>query len=341
MKSVAQVAMLGAVLWLAACAAQHRPGPTAAGPASDAGAMAAPTAADAAVDAPAVPPEGAMYTLLCLSFTGPDHIADATRIKQQLIQQTQLKDWYVVHSQTQSDLYYGYYKTHEDVTQTEEYARAHAEQAKIASLHNDQGEKLFPMVVFVPINLPDPPAPKEWELSRNPGYWTLQIAIYRDSPRRKQAAVDAVRDARARGIEAYYQHGPAASGVFIGSWPKEAAHQNDASTPTQDPNQPLLILSNPIAGIEDKDVYTQDGRKVKVVIATLEVSDPTLKSAMAQYPYTYVNGEVTGRTTRDGKVIPYPSCLIPVPHDDNPDQQPALPGGDVPAPAESGPDGSR
>jgi len=341
MKSVAYVAMLAVAMSLAACAAQKRAGPTAAGPVSDAGALAAPTAAGESADAPPAPPEGALYTLWCYSFTGPDHIAVSTRIKQQLIQQTHLKDWYVVHGQSESDLYYGYYKTHEDVTQTEEYARAQADHAKMLSLRDEQGDRLFPMVVFVTINQPDPPAPKEWELSHNPGYWTLQIAIYRDSPQRKQAAVDAVRDARARGIEAYYQHGSSASGVFIGSWPKEAAHENDASTPTQDPTQPLLIRSNPVAGTEDKDFYTKEGRKVKVIVATLEVSDPTLRAAMTEYPYTYVNGQVMGRTGRDGKVIPYPCCLIPVPHEDAGQEEPASPGGPVQPPPGSGLDGSR
>jgi hypothetical protein len=264
-----------------------------------------------------VPPEGAMFTMFCNAFTSPTHIADAMQAKQYLIQRTGLKDWYVIHSAQESDLYYGFYKTFDDASQTEEYTRAQSDHAKVSSLVNDMGDKLFSMVLFVPLNMPDPPAPKEWDLANNPGYWTLQIAIYRDSPQRKEAAVEAVREARAEGIEAYYQHGAVSSGVFVGSWPKEAANIADTSAPTEDPHQPILVLSGPVPGAEGADFYDKDGQKMHVVMPSVQIFDPTLKDAIAKYPYTYVNGEVVGKKSeKHPEPIPYPSLLIQVPHEE-------------------------
>jgi hypothetical protein len=262
-----------------------------------------------------IPPEGAKYTLLCISFNAPTHVSDADQAKQTLLAHTDLKDFYVLHGEQQSDLFYGFYKTYTDRSQTEEYARSQEDMAKVASLLNDQGDRLFPLLMFVPLPTPDPPAPKEWDLSQNTGYWTLQIAIYRNSPERKQAAVDAVRDARSRGIEAYYHHGKTSSGVFVGSWPEQAAKITDSFSATSDPHQPVMVLSGPIAGSDNPEIYDAQGQKMQVEMPKLEVFDPTLQKAISDYPYTYINGAEMGRTnSHTGQVVPYPSFLVKVPH---------------------------
>jgi hypothetical protein len=315
---------IAALLALAACSSAPKPAASGSALGASAPLASADTGSDLGMP---VPPPGAMFTLFCCAFTGPTHIADAAQAKQYLIARTGLKDWYIIHSEGESDLYYGFYTTFDDPAQTAEFTRAQDDHAKLTSLVNDVGDKIFSMVLFVPINLPDPPAPKEWDLKNNPGYWTLQIGIYRDSPQRKQAAVDAVREARAQGIEAYYQHGPVASGVFVGSWPKEAAEISDTSAPTEDPHQPVLVLSSPIAGHEGQDYQTTDGREVHVVMPAVQLFDPTLKDAVAKYPYTEINGEILGRASpRHPDVIPYPSYLIPVPHEDVTPDKDQLPG---------------
>jgi hypothetical protein len=250
---------------------------------------------------------------------------DAKRAKDMLIQTTHLKGWYVVHGAEESDLYYGYYKTFDDQSQPKEYARAQADRVKISSLVDADGDRLFPEVAFASINLPDPPAPREWDLANNPGYWTLQIAVYKGSPERKQMAVDAVRGFRQHGIEAYYRHGEATSEVYIGSWPKSAvAQQDDSVAQSDDPDQPLLVVPGPLPkGVDSDKVYDASGRKVKVVMPKLQIVDPKLKMATEQYPYYYVNGEVAGRkvelSDHTWKTVPWPSYLIQVPHDNNVD----------------------
>jgi hypothetical protein len=336
MKHAVWIVMFAVVGLLSACSGNPSPAtPAAAAPSQQATADPNNPGTPAAETMP-VPPEGAKYTLLCMSFTSPTHIADAARAKEYLIAHTELKDFYVVHSEQQSDLYYGFYKTYSDRSQIDEFTRAQTDLTKLGSLLNDQGDRVFPAVMFVPLSIPDPVAPKEWEVSHNPGYWTLQIAIYRDSPERKQAAVDAVRDARARGIEAYFYHGKLNSGVFIGSWPKEAATITDSFAATADRKQPVLVLSGPIAGMDNPDIYTPDGQKMQVDTPKLEVFDPTLQKAISDYPYTYINGAEMGRTnSRSGTVIPYPSFLVRVPHDGDvePGSEPNQPTPDQNAPA--------
>jgi hypothetical protein len=266
-----------------------------------------------------IPPEGAQFTMLCQAFTGPAHIVDAKRLKDTLIQHTGLKDWYVLHSEDESDLYYGFYKTYDDRSQSAEYSRAQQDHSNVASLLDSNGQPIFSQVIFVPLSLPDPPAPAEWEISHNPGYWTLEIAVYKDSPQRKQAAVDAVKAARAEGVPAYYHHELAQSMVFVGSWPKGAVKEQEAaSAATDDPNQPLLVLSGPIAGAENAVIRTPDGRPYKVVMPKVEITDPTLKAAIAKYPNFYVNGEAVGHNVQSVngtiKLEPYPSYLMEVPH---------------------------
>lgn len=270
-----------------------------------------------------------MYSLHCAVFTGPNHIIESTRTKEMLIRTTGLKDFYIVHQAEESDLCYGFYRTFDDRSQLAEYTRAQSDRAKISSLVDENGDQIFPQVVFGSINMPDPPAPKEWDLANNPGYWTLQIAVYKGSPERKQAAVDAVRQFRAHGVEAYFRHGEATSEVYIGSWPREAvAEQDDSVAQSDNPDQPLLVVPGPLpAGIDSDKVYDSSGRKLKVVMPKLEIVDPKLKLATEQYPYYYVNGEVAGRRVQladhSWQTVPWPSYLIQVPHDnDDQDEQP-------------------
>jgi hypothetical protein len=297
---------------------------------SDSGSGAAATADSSAASPDAVasddsaapaPPEGAQFTIHCNTFNGPSHIMDAKRIKDYLIHQTGSKDWYVVHSADESDLYFGYYKTFDDRAQVSEYTRAQTDRAKISSLVDNDGQRMFPQIGFVPIETPDPPAPREWDLSSNRGFWTLQIAVYKGSPQRKQMAVDAVKGFRNAGIEAYYRHGSATSEVYIGSWPRGAvAEQQAAAAASDDPNEPLLVLPDSFSGAENSNVYTQDGRKMKVVVPKLDILDPSLKKAAADYPYYYVNGIVIGHRVRladhSWQTIPWSSYLIQVPHGD-------------------------
>jgi hypothetical protein len=166
----------------------------------------------------------------------------------------------------------------------------------------------------------DPDAPPEWDLRNAKGYWSLQIGAYRGSPDRKQAAVEAVREARAAGLEAYYYHGKSISSVLIGAWPREAVKSQDqASAKAGDPHKTVMVLPQELPpGTRTDNIVTADGQPVEVVVPRVEPVDPTMIQDMKDYPTNAVNGEVIWHKvkTRDGGEIsvPEPSFLVVIPH---------------------------
>jgi hypothetical protein len=149
----------------------------------------------------------------------------------------------------------------------------------------------------------------------------LQIAAYKDSPQRKQAAVEAVRAAREQGIEAYYYHGETTSSVCIGAWPRAAVREQEeaaAQTSENSPDQDILVLPTPLPNQEKLDVRNQKGERVKTYAPRFEALDPTLIAAMEKYPTHAVNGvtyvsKVTDPATKQVKEIEDPSYVVEIP----------------------------
>jgi hypothetical protein len=315
--------LISLLVLLAGCA--DKPAPA---PAPTVAAAPAPTVNPTPVAAPIadngfpVIPEGSKYTLWCLTVNSATHVPDSDTLKSQLIHLTGLPNWYVIHEEGRSTLYYGFYKTFEDKSQAAELARARADRQYVASLRANNGDLPFSKCTFVPISNPDPDAPPDWDLRRAPGYWALQIGAYRGSPDRKQMAVDAVRAARANGIQAYYYHGPSVSCVCIGSWPRDAVKEQDQSVAKpDDPSKTLLVMNRPLpAGFQTDNLHTPEGGDVEVVAPKAEIVDPTLIDMMKQYPENAVNGQVMMRkvpTDQGEKMVPDPSFLVVIPHDDD------------------------
>jgi hypothetical protein len=277
-------------------------------------------------------PKGAQWTLFCLTIPGDNHVAQANQLKTDLLKTTPMKDWYVVHQESESILCYGYYRSFRDPKDSKESARAQNDQKAVQNLRDRLGNQPFREAMPMPINAPDPTAPPEWNLANAKGYWSLQIAAYQGSPERKLAAVEAVRDARARGIEAYYFHGPNVSSVCVGAWPEEALRRGDwdgsmSDRPKNiDANQPIIVLGSGAEKLAQQAATVNDARtgqplKATVVSQEVEVADPTLLAAMRQYPTHVVNGNeelVSYKDPRTGKLIDQakPSMIVPIPHAD-------------------------
>jgi hypothetical protein len=277
------------------------------------------------------PPKDAQWTLFCATIAGEDHVARATQLKNELVAATQLKSWHVVHEETQSTLYYGYYRSFKDPKDTRETQRLQADQKAVQVMRDKLGNFPFRDAIPVPLAAPDPTAPPEWNLVNAKGYWSLQIAAYQGSPERKKAAVDAVRDARAQGVEAYYYHGPNISSVCVGAWPEEALRKQDWDGSSEkphniDPNQPIIVLGSGAEKLASQAKTVNDpstGRRMNATVVSqeVEVADPTLLAAMRQYPTHNVNGEEDAISITDpktGKLIrqPKPSMIVPIPHAD-------------------------
>ena len=270
------------------------------------------------------PPADAQWTIYCQAIAGLNHVELANNLKTQLLKITPMKDWYVIHEDAQSVLYYGFYRAI-DATDPKESQRAQTDHRQIQSMTDQSGERLFGHSYFVEITTPDPTAPAEWNLANAGGYWSLQIAAYKDSPKRKQFAVDAVREARAQGLPAYFYHGENTSMVFIGAWPRSAVKEQDESSATSpDPSQPLLVLSQPLPSGAPTEVRDREGNLVHAVAPHLEPLDPSLIEAMQKYPNNVVNGEVHTSRVKDPvsgqeQQIPDPSFLVEIPR-----KQPSL-----------------
>src|SRR4051812_36179417 len=54
-------------------------------------------------------PKDARWTLYCTSMQGPDRFARAAQMKEYLTAHTKFKDWYIVHNERESTLFYGFY----------------------------------------------------------------------------------------------------------------------------------------------------------------------------------------------------------------------------------------
>src|SRR5688572_16914018 len=94
-----------------------------------------------------IPPKDAQWTIYCQALAGPEHVARANAFKQQLIDATKMKDWYVIHQDDQSVIYYGYYRTITD-------ARAKADRKAVDELKDEAGNKVLRACMFVEVTAP-------------------------------------------------------------------------------------------------------------------------------------------------------------------------------------------
>lgn len=264
-------------------------------------------------------PAGAQFTIYCQTISGPDHVERANRIKQQLVSQAPLKDWYVIHQDGQSTLYYGFYKSFDDPKDADAQ-RAQRDRRTIDALTDQLGNRPFKFAFFVALDAPDPVAPPEWDLSVAPGEISLQIAAYTGHPLRKQYAVEAVRAARAQGVDAYYYHGENTSSVCVGAWPESAVKrtQEVINARPGDPDQPFVKAGIPLPAEAAKNQRDAQGRPLRVEQERFQIADASLAAMMQRFPEHAVNGEVPMTSTNDprtGRRVTKPasSFLVPIP----------------------------
>jgi hypothetical protein len=314
-----QCMLFGLLLALCSCSSNAPPSPPTGEPQQPPNSTPADNGPKTSQSNAPVYPKGAQYTIFCTRIDGEVHVQQANRLKNDLIAGTGMKDWYVIHGDAESILYYGFYRTINDVSDSGEVQRAQNDRRKIDMMTDKMGDRPFRGALFVALDAPDPDAPPQWNLVNAPGAYSLQIAVYKDNPQRKQAAVETVRAARAQGVEAYYYHADNASLVCIGSWPESAVRINDANSAdaNTDPDQPLMILPQ-TKDEQLNQAFEQSGQQanVKVIKPSVEILDPTLREAMERYPYNAVNGTNVKRMV-NGVEQYDSSLLVPIPHNKN------------------------
>ena len=272
-----------------------------------------------------VPPKDTQWTIMCDSVEGPGHVENARDVKAMLARRSGMPDWYIVHNERESTIYYGFYRSLDNPA---EKRRVQEDRTRLAMVSDNLGNRLVRGNVLVAVNAPDPEAPPEWNLVKTPAsaYWSIEIATFAGDARRKEAAVDMVRQLREHGEkDAYYFHGPSASSVCIGAWPRDAVREqgtgidrhgnarDDAHAVSAD--QPIVVFGDVIPPNIAADVREPGtGKRMLVEGMQLEYLDPTMKEKAREYPVHAVNYEVRG-LTNGGKTIPDPSVLIMIPHD--------------------------
>ena len=65
-------------------------------------------AQSAASPMPPIPPD-ARLTIFCYAVKGPGHVENALTTREALIRKTGRGDWYVIHGQNESNIYFGFY----------------------------------------------------------------------------------------------------------------------------------------------------------------------------------------------------------------------------------------
>lgn len=286
----------------------------------------APTGPVAKETAPTMPSD-ARWTLVCSTMQGPDRFARMQQFVTFLRANTPLKEWYTVDQDGSITLFHGFYsdiRVSSAEKASADALRAHEDRRKLVEWKNAAGERPFATATFTPVIAPDPAAPAEWNLANAPAksYWSLQIAAFKDNSKRKEAAVEAVKELRDKGVEAFYYHGATVSSVCIGAWPQNALREQefDGSTATYFNEEDAILVSNSNLppGIKQRNLRDPQGNKVQALTQQIDVVDKSLLAAMKEYPHHLVNYEPVGKQVRGAdnktKIVPAPSFLVKIPH---------------------------
>jgi len=163
------------------------------------------------------PKDDGTYTVLLYISDAPSHIEEVKYIRDATKKHTGWRDLIVIHQSDRSAMYWGSYATVEDAAKNRKVAR---------NYHSEAGLRPFSAAIVVPMPGKEV-GPPELKLGNTPGYYSLLVAVFYDMPERryigrKKFAVEYCQKLRKNGYESYYYHGPARSGVTIGSFPKSS-----------------------------------------------------------------------------------------------------------------------
>jgi hypothetical protein len=256
-----------------------------------------------------VPPADAHWTLSCQTFEGPVHVEEAKRARDAMVKLTGDRNWYVMHGEHDSTLFFGFYRSIDlqapDSADKKDAERAHADRKRLAALRNDRDVAAFTGCLLVPLDAPGQDGPPEWNVQNAPkdALWTLLIGVYRDAPTRKKAAVDAVRLLRSQGHDAFYFHAEFQSFVYVGQWPAAAVLREEADTShaSHDENERVMVVDRDLDPRTPRTYTDTDGAIVHLVGPTLTIRDASVTDLMGKFPNFHTNGEVLGKRIRDPK----------------------------------------
>jgi len=168
------------------------------------------------------------WTILCAEIEGPGAYTNARNVAEALKATRGVDPAKVsVHEgENSAAIYYGTYLRDLDPQTGDRSIPSDLRNDlnMIKQLADEERRHYFLGAHMVPAPEADVGTP-EWDLRQAGGLYTLQVAVYFNTDvmqDRKLAAVEKTRQLRARGLEAYYYHGPTRSIVTVGAFGEDA-----------------------------------------------------------------------------------------------------------------------
>jgi hypothetical protein len=231
-----------------------------------------------------------LWTIRCAHSDSPDHARDMGSLAEMLkrVQGLQAKNVRLDTTPTGSTIYYGQY-TKVASAKTGRLVFPAQYQQDIELIRRLSVNQRTPFFYAEPeqISKPNAGGLGEWDVSMAKGVYTLQIAVFYNTPnfsQREVAANEYVRLLREGGYSAYYRHEQVRSYVFVGDF-----------------NETDIIFAGGTP---------QLGPKVEQFIARNE----------AEFRHISENGQIIKQQMPNGQFAPPLSYLVPVPHE--PSKQP-------------------
>lgn len=222
----------------------------------------------------------------CASLRGPQRFDQAKKCQESLRKVRGLKDSLIAvfDEDGVSTVYYGKYKLiYDPKTGKESYDPDPTKDLELirslsVRMRGADGREsdVWPFRLLTMATLPGPPCRyPEWELSRNPGTYSLQVGVFYNTGQflqRKKAAEEYCKLLRDQKEEAWFHHGTTNSSVCIGSFPKDAIQS--------------FRRENPLTGV--LEFYNK-------------ITDEKLLALQKRFPYNYHNGHIFKQKTTDPK----------------------------------------
>lgn len=225
--------------------------------------------------------QGERYTIQCLELRGPLRFQNTEEIVKVLRRAPGItpSEVSLIHDDDVSTVFYGtYIRPYDKKTGQLMLSKQTKEDIRLLKeLVDERGVHYFLEAKLVPVPTPDI-GPPEWDLAGADGKYSLQVAVFYNTPgfdQRKGAALEYVKDLRSRGYQAYYYHGERASMVTVGLFGDDAI------------------------------VQREDGPHYNDEVKALQTKEET-------FLYNLENGRKKYRI-EDGQRIPVPSLLVHVP----------------------------
>lgn len=240
--------------------------------------------------------EDEWWGIRCITLTTPDRFKQAEAYADALkrVKGLQAKLVQIVHDESETAVFYGKYRrVYGPDGPTDRYEPNHLPDLELIRTLRSEAADVWPFRLasmdLLPTHRPKHP---EWDVKNADGYWSLHVAVFyntQDFRSRRTAAEEYCALLRKQGEEAYYDHGPVNSSVYVGTFPPDAVTE--------------FRQENPLSGVVETSRRMVDERMI---------------AAQKRFPESLQNGHKVVEVLRapDGTVkerVPVPSFPVILP----------------------------